>query len=143
MKVKVRAVIVQDGKLLISRERRRGQDHVLLPGGRVRDGESIADALVREVLEETGMKVTPVRLLYVAEVVGSYGVHDVNLVWLAELPEGPPAIDPDSFMAFDSPEARSIMPPIIEHLAADAAAGWPDEPRWLGNIRRPPTGQPS
>ena len=33
VRVKVRAVIMRDGKLAVSRERRRGREHVLLPGG--------------------------------------------------------------------------------------------------------------
>ncbi|HTU85052.1 MAG TPA: NUDIX domain-containing protein [Solirubrobacteraceae bacterium] len=138
MKVKVRAVIVHDGKLVVSRERRQGIEHVLLPGGRVQSGESVPDALVREVAEETGLDVVPVRLLYVAEVVGSYGAHDVNLIWLAELTDGESAIDSDTLVALDSPEARSIMPPIIDRIAVDAARGWPEQLRWLGNVRRPP-----
>jgi ADP-ribose pyrophosphatase YjhB (NUDIX family) len=138
MKVKARAVILHGGKLVVSRERRQGEEYLLLPGGRVQDGESIAEALVREVAEETGLDVVAERLLYVAEVVGSYGVHDVNLVWLAELREGKAAIAADALVALDSPEATSIMPPIIEHIAADAATGWAEEPRWLGNIRRSP-----
>ena len=68
MRVKVRAVIIQNGKLVVSRERRRGAEHILLPGGRVKTRESLAEALVREVAEETGLHVAPVRLLYVAEV---------------------------------------------------------------------------
>ena len=139
MKVKVRAVILHGGKLVVSRERRQGEEYLLLPGGRVQDGESIAQALVREVTEETGLDVVAERLLYVAEVVGSYGVHDVNLVWLAELRDGKAAVAAGALVALDSPEATSIMPPIIEHIAADAASGWAKEPRWLGNIRRPPT----
>ncbi len=139
MKVKVRAVVLQGGKLLVSRERRQGVEHVLLPGGRVQDGESISDALVREVVEETGLDVVPERLLYVAEVVGSYGAHDLNLVWLAEPRQDQPAIEGSALVALDSPEAKSIMPPILEHIATDAVAGWPNEPRWLGNVRRAPT----
>jgi 8-oxo-dGTP pyrophosphatase MutT (NUDIX family) len=137
MKVKVRAVILHGGKLVVSRERRQGREHLLLPGGRVQSRESIADALVREVAEEVGLDVVPVRLLYVAEVVGSYGTHDVNLVWLAELGDDNTAIGADALVALDSPEAASIMPPIVERIAADAASGWPDAPRWLGNIRVP------
>jgi len=143
MNVKVRAVVIYDGKLVVSRERRQGVEHLLLPGGRVQTGESIHQALVREIAEETGLDVIPERLLYVAEVVGSYGVHDVNLVWLAEPRDAELAIDPDSLVALDSSEARSIMPPIIDQIAADVASGWANEPRWLGNVRRPPRNQTS
>jgi len=138
MKVKARAVIVHDGKLVVTRERRQGVEHLTLPGGRVQDGESVSEALVREVAEETGVQIVPVRLLYVAEVVGSYGAHDVNLVWLAELGEAESGVDAQALVTLDSPEAGSIMPPIIDQIAADAAGGWPDQVRWLGNVRRPP-----
>jgi len=136
MRVRVRAVILHDGKLVVSRERRRGVERVLLPGGRVQDGESITDALVREVAEETGVEIMPERLLYVAEVVGSYSAHDLNLVWLASPRDPHLTIDRDALVALDSPLAKSIMPPIIEQIAADAANGWAQETRWLGNVRR-------
>ncbi len=138
MRVKVRAVIMKNGKLVVSRERRRRVEHILLPGGRVQDGESIHDALVREVAEETGLDVVPKRLLYIAEVIGSYREHDLNLVWLAELRDGQAAIEPSALVALDSSEAESMMPPIVDQIAADAAGGWDNAPRWLGNIRRPP-----
>ena len=131
-------MIVRDGKLVISRERRRGRDHVLLPGGRVHDGESIADALIREVREETGLDVVPQRLLYVAEAVGGYRLHDLNLVWLAELRDPNAEIDEQALVALDSPRVDSIMPPIVDRIAADASNGWPPEPRWLGNVMRSP-----
>jgi len=142
MRVKVRAVILHDGKLVVSRERRQGEDHLLLPGGRVQNRESIAEALVREVAEEVGLDVVPDRLLYVAEVVGSYGVHDVNLVWLAALRNGKAEVAADALVALDSPEAASIMPPIMDQIAVDAASGWEEAPRWLGNIKRSPHAAP-
>lgn len=83
------------------------------------------------------MDVTPERLLYVAEVVGMYGVHDLNLVWLANPRDPEIAIDDNALVALDSPPAQSIMPPIIQQIAADVMNGWPLEPRWLGNVRRP------
>jgi 8-oxo-dGTP pyrophosphatase MutT (NUDIX family) len=136
--VRVRAVILRDGKLVVSRERRRGLEQLFLPGGRVRDRESIAEALVREVAEEVGITVVAERLVYVAEVVASYGAHDLNLIWLAEPRDHDQAIDEHALIALDSPLADSIMPPIAARIAADARAGWPQEPAWLGNIRRAP-----
>ena len=87
--------------------------------------------------EETGLEVTPLRLLYAAEVVGMYGVHDLNLVWLAEPRDSQLPVDDDVLVALDSPLAESIMPPIVERIAADAVNGWAQAPQWLGNIRRP------
>jgi ADP-ribose pyrophosphatase YjhB (NUDIX family) len=136
MRVKVRAVIVRDGKLVVSRERRRGRDHVLLPGGRVQDGESIPEALIREVREETGLDVVPSRLLYVAEAVGRYRIHDLNLVWLAELRDPAADIAEQALVPLDSPRTDSIMPPIVDRIAADASSEWPPTPIWLGNILR-------
>ena len=136
MRVKARAVVVRDGRLLVSRERRRAIEHLLLPGGRVQDGESITDALVREVREETGLDVVPKQLLYIAEVVGAYGAHDLNLIWLAELADADAAISDDLLLAFDDDRLSSIMPPIVDQIAADAADGWQHPPRWLGNVRR-------
>ena len=138
MKVKVRAVLLHDGRLVISREQRQGVEHVSLPGGRVRDGEPITQALIREVREETGLRVMPLRLLYVAEVVGMYGVHDLNLVWLVELSGRLLAVDEKLLAPLDGSLADVMMPPLVEQIAEDVAAGWPETALWLGNVRRAP-----
>lgn len=58
--------LVYDGTgrlLLIKRGREPALGLWSLPGGRVEAGESFADAVVREVLEETGLVVTPGRVI--------------------------------------------------------------------------------
>jgi 8-oxo-dGTP diphosphatase len=61
----VGAVIKDDiGRLLlIRRGHEPGKGLWSIPGGRIEDGESDADALVREVREETGLIVAPGRLI--------------------------------------------------------------------------------
>jgi 8-oxo-dGTP diphosphatase len=47
-------VINEEGKILLVRGPRRGWEY---PGGQVEEGESIRDAVVREVKEETGIRI--------------------------------------------------------------------------------------
>jgi len=53
-----------EGRLLvIKRGRAPARGRWSLPGGRVHTGESFRDAVVRETLEETGLRVHPVRMI--------------------------------------------------------------------------------
>lgn len=131
MRVEVRAVIFVDGKLVVTDETRHGLPHAALPGGGVERWETLQDALVREVEEETGLVVEPGRLVYVAEVVSRFKVHDVNFVFLADLKD---RVDERPIGLVDPGSANGVRPPILDQIAHDAANGWPEQPRWLGNL---------
>ena len=129
--VRPRAVIPRGDGVVVARDRRRGEEHVSIPGGRVPAGESIAEALVREVSEETGLEVTMGPLLYVAEVQAPVRRHDLNLIFLCSTSgEDPPDLP---VLPLDSEEV--VMPPILEQIRRDHERGWTiGEPVWLGNL---------
>ena len=63
---KVAWVLIRDGKLLVARN--RGRDLFYMPGGRPEPEESHADTLVREVMEELGVRILPHTLRHVVDV---------------------------------------------------------------------------
>ncbi|MDE6411391.1 MAG: NUDIX domain-containing protein [Clostridia bacterium] len=65
LNVRVGAIILQNGKfLMVGNER---NDYLYSVGGRVKFGETAEEAIVREVLEETGVKMEIDRLGFIHE----------------------------------------------------------------------------
>ena len=133
MIVKARAVILIEGRLIVANQRRRGRSELSLPGGRVNRFESVLDAVKREVAEETGLEVTPGRLLYVSEVVQSVRSHDLELVFLAET-SGIPTLKAFNAIDLEGGERPAIRPAILDQIVRDRDSDWRETPRWLGNI---------
>jgi len=134
MNLEVRAVIMHDGRLVVSRERRFGEERLSLPGGRVERRESVEAALEREVLEETGLSVVVGRLLYVFEVLSRVELDDLNLVFLAEPADASAEARLAQVDTVDVTSANDVLPPITDLISGDLGNQWAETPRWLGNI---------
>lgn len=65
LNIRVGAIIMQDGKILMVGNERA--DYLYSVGGRIKFGETAEEAIVREVLEETGVKMEVDRLGFVHE----------------------------------------------------------------------------
>lgn len=85
IEVRVCALIPsRGGKVLLARHRREGEEYLVFPGGKVKEGEPLAEALKREVKEETGLEVEVCDLLAVGEFLSpSKGRHTLDLLFLA------------------------------------------------------------
>ncbi len=118
-------VIFRAGKVLIARRPDHLHQGGLLefPGGKVESGETVQQALVREILEETGLRIAPDSLEPVIEVRHDYGDKRVFLdVWETSSAEGDPEglegqairwLDPGQLSDADFPAANR---PIIRAL---------------------------
>jgi ADP-ribose pyrophosphatase YjhB (NUDIX family) len=95
----VSAAIIRDGHVLVAR-RNRGPAYGLwtLPGGVVEAGETVTQALIREIDEETGMTVEPLALAGHREVVvrdaaGKVERHFVILCFASRWIAGEPSLN--------------------------------------------------
>lgn len=138
MRVKARAVIWIDGRLIVAEQSRQGRPELTLPGGRVNHHESVIEALQREVSEETGLEVRPGRLLYVSEIPESVRTRSLELIFLAETSGVPTLRGGFRTIELDGDQRPPVRPAILDQIASDARTGWRDTPRWLGRVRSEP-----
>jgi len=112
----VSAAIVRDGKVLaVRRARSPALNLYTLPGGGVEIGETLHEAVIREVREETGLDVEPVTLAGEREVIvrdaqGQVERHFVILCFAARWRAGEPVLNDEL------DDARWIDPAEIENL---------------------------
>jgi 8-oxo-dGTP diphosphatase len=119
--IAVGAIVVKDDRLLmIQRSNDPGAGLWSLPGGRVEHGEYLAQALRREVAEETGLAVEVRDLVGILEVVGD--PHYVILDYFAEVTG-----DREPVASDDVSDARWV--------ALDEVATLPCTPRFAETLR--------
>ena len=72
-------MIIRGQDLLVVRGRTEEGEFLVLPGGGQEHGETLTDAVQREVFEELGLRVQPRGLVYLREYVGkNHGMHRIH-----------------------------------------------------------------
>ena len=111
----VSALVWHDSRVLLVRRGRPPLKGLWsLPGGHVEFGESLEQAVGREVREETGLDIGALRRIDVVEIIGNVGTpsphHHVLIVFAAELRAGILAAGDDAA------EARFVAPAEFDEL---------------------------
>ena len=65
--IRVTGILVENNAILLVKQRVSPEREWSLPGGRVEHGETLEQAIVREMLEETGLETRVVKLLYLCD----------------------------------------------------------------------------
>jgi ADP-ribose pyrophosphatase YjhB (NUDIX family) len=79
----VTGVVIEDDRILLLNQDTDTGRSWSLPGGKVEEGETLAEALIREMREETGLDIEPGRLLYACDHLPGNGTHVVHLTFEA------------------------------------------------------------
>lgn len=141
-----RAVIFEHGNLLVMHRNKHGNEYFTLVGGRVQASETIEQALVREVEEETGLRIVGARLVFIEEHPEPYNEQYIFYCTVAAHNEvAIQTASEEGFMnriginthapVWTSPRAFASLPfrtPQLQAAIIEAFAhGFPDQPRYL------------
>lgn len=109
MRESVRAVVIENGSLLVMRRNKRGREYYTLIGGGIDRGETAEAALHREVAEEASITLASPRLI-ITQVGGpKFGRQ---YIYLCEYVEGVPALAANSEEALQNAEGENLYSPM-------------------------------
>lgn len=109
----------KDRVLLVKRKNPPNQGMWAIPGGKVKFGETLDEAIKRELKEETSLEVKPTKLLAIVEIIKE-GFHYVILDYICEVIGGElkPASDAldARFLSLEEIKREKVSPSTVEML---------------------------
>ncbi|MDX7986659.1 NUDIX domain-containing protein [Xenorhabdus sp. 12] len=152
VRISAKAIIIYKDQILLVRYQSDSDEWYTLPGGGQLFGETLAQTLMRECLEETLYKIEPERLVFVREYIGrnhefaefDKDVHQIELMFLASLADKNPDIhnldinaDRDQITAqwvnLSDVINLPLFPAVLRPLIAEKRFSF-DFPAYLGDV---------
>ena len=137
---RVAGILIQDDRIALIERHRMGRHYYVFPGGGVEPGENFVEALVREMDEETGLKIIVQRLIadvwyrgapqhyfLVMAVGGEFG-NGQGEEYTALLPPEVGTYHP-VWMPIGDLSYQAVLPPVIANLVLSSYPHeWPESP---------------
>lgn len=117
----VTGVVILDGKVLLARHTYGGgKGKLIIPGGYVNIGETPRDALVREYMEETQVRIRPTDIIGIR-----FNMHDWYIAFRAEYISGEATSDNEEnsevlWLDIDDALSRDDVPELTKKLIRSA-----------------------
>ncbi len=123
LRIRVAAVIVREGKILLVAHKKSNNVYWLLPGGGVKFGEPLKQALKREVMEELGISIAVNELILINDSIDDIArKHIVNICFGCTYQEGEYQLGRErrlhnyGFFGKDEIPDLTIFPPLNSEL---------------------------
>ncbi len=143
IRIRVAAILLEGNRLLLVKHEKEGRAYWLLPGGGVEYGESLSQALVRELREETSLEIAPGAVVLLNDSIAPHGGrHIVNVYFTAKALGGTLSMGSDprvvaaAFVPLEKLQELQLYPDVREALLEAAQNGFSQSARYLGNLWR-------
>ncbi len=140
-RIRVAAIVEEADSVLLVCHEKAGRRYWMLPGGGVDPGESLGDALSRELWEETAIRIAPRNLVLVSDAIApDASRHIVNICFTADLLSGTPTLGDDprlvevAFVPWTELDRLPFYPDFKSELQRLARSGFSDTAPYLGNL---------
>ncbi len=141
IRIRTSGILSEKGKVLLVQHEKNGKQYWLLPGGGVDFGETLTEALEREFLEETSLKVKAGKPILVSEVAAPDGSrHGLHFVFLVKRISGKLKVIPDKrlrsacFMPWEEISRLAFFPNIGRLLLTLHRKRFAAPVKFTGNI---------
>jgi 8-oxo-dGTP diphosphatase len=123
-RVGIGVIVQKDGKVLLGRRRgSHGVGEFASPGGHLEHLESFADCAAREVREETGLEIGPIRFLRVLNIKQYAPRHYIDIAFAADWVSGEPEVrEPDRIEGWAWYDLAHLPSPLFGTLQTAFAA---------------------
>ena len=143
MRIRARVILIEDGKVALIERFRDGNHYFVFPGGGTDDGEKLEEAAIREMEEETGLRVTVKQevaeihfdlstqhYFLVERVSGEYGTGTGEEFTDADPDDPTEGIYIPIWMPIEELSVHeNIYPVDLKELVLNSkSSGWPEEP---------------
>jgi 8-oxo-dGTP diphosphatase len=141
-RIRVSVIVIEEGKILLVRHEKQGKTYWVLPGGGVDYGETVEQAAVRELKEETNLDIAVDKFVFVDDFIPEdRDRHVVDLYFTAKVVGGELKLGADSIMRevryFPVEELADLTfyPKIADRIVEGYRKGFPGSALYLGNLR--------
>jgi 8-oxo-dGTP pyrophosphatase MutT (NUDIX family) len=137
---RVAGILIQGDEIALIERHRLGRHYYVFPGGGIEAGENFVEALVREMDEETGLKVNVNRLIaevwysgvpqhyFLVDVLGGKFGNGQGEEYTTPLPPEIGTYHP-VWMPICELSRQAVLPPVIANLVLRSYPyGWPEKP---------------
>ena len=139
IEVRVAAIVIHDGSVLLANHQKQGQSYWVLPGGHVERGETLSRALIREMHEELALDITVGLLVMVQQFITDER-HVVNNIFMADATSTDFTVTVEEVLKdakwqpldeLENIDLRPAMAPTIRLIVANPSLG----PVYVGSTR--------